>query len=103
MKCPKSDQVTFFDSIGKYVLKNYKVSSQRNVWPEIFTATLHISLAEKNLQTKSEFKPLKKLTNEQTLLLIENEIEASNMNFRKYRLNYIKRDAKLCWVSEWWY
>ena len=66
------------------------MSSQKNVRPDIVTATLHISLGEKNLQTKSEFKLLKKLTNKQTLLLTENETEASNINFRKYRLNYVK-------------
>ena len=56
------------------------MSSQKNVRPDIVTATLHISLGEKYLQTKSEFKLLKKLTNKQTLLLTENETEASNIN-----------------------
>ena len=35
LKCPKDDQVTFFDNIGKYVLKNYSMSSQKNVGPDI--------------------------------------------------------------------
>ena len=35
LKCPKDDQVTFFDNIGKYVLKNYSMSSQKNVRPDI--------------------------------------------------------------------
>lgn len=35
LKRPKDDQVTFFDNIGKYVLKNYSMSSQKNVGPDI--------------------------------------------------------------------
>ena len=29
VKCPDGDQVTFFDNIGKYISKNYRVSSQK--------------------------------------------------------------------------
>ena len=94
LKRPKDDQVTFFDNIGKYVLKNYSMSSQKNVRPDIVTTTLQISLGEKNLETKSEFKPFKKLVNEQTLLLTDNKIEASNINFRRYQLNYIKENVQ---------
>ena len=32
--------------------------------------------------------------NEQTLLLTDNKIEASNINFRRYQLNYIKENVQ---------
>ena len=70
------------------------MSSQKNVRPDIVTTALQISLGEKDLETKSEFKPFKKLVNEQTLLLTDNKIEASNINFRGYQLNYIKENVQ---------
>ena len=50
-----------------------------------------MSLGKENLQAKEEFKPSnsKKLTNQQKNMLVWKEIEASNIKFRKYRLNYI--------------
>ena len=83
--------MTFFNNIGKYISKNYRVPSQKYIRPDIITAALHLSLGEENLQAKEEIKPInsKKLTNQQNDMLVWKEIEASNIKFRKYRLSYI--------------
>ena len=48
--CPDGDQVTYFDNIGKYISKSYRVLSQKYIQPDIVTTTLHIRLGEQQLQ-----------------------------------------------------
>ena len=42
--CPDGDQVTYFDNIGKYISKSYRVLPQKYIQPDIVLATLHIRL-----------------------------------------------------------
>ena len=48
--CPDGDQVTYFDNIGKYISKSYRVLSQKYIQPDIVTTTLHIRPGEQQLQ-----------------------------------------------------
>ena len=57
LKCPSDDVITFFDNIGKYVKKNYRVSSQKTPRSKIVTLTLHIDLGS-DIQTRSDLKPI---------------------------------------------
>ena len=78
VKCSDGDQVIFFNNIGKYISKSYRVSSEKYTRPDIITATLHLSLGKENLQAKEEFKLTnsKNLTNQQKDMLVWKEIEA---------------------------
>ena len=54
--CPDGDQVTYFDNIGKYISKLYRVLSQKYIQPDINTATLNIKLGEQQLQKTETLK-----------------------------------------------
>ena len=47
--CPKNDVITFFDNIGKYVIKNYRVT-------DVVTATLHFQISSR-FQKDVSLKP----------------------------------------------
>ena len=48
-----------FDNIGRYIIRNYRVSTDNNTKSNIFTTGVHI-IADKvtNLQTRTELKPI---------------------------------------------
>ena len=48
IQCPAEDVVTYFDNIGKYIIKNYRVTSQKTKKADI-TASLHLSLGGNKL------------------------------------------------------
>ena len=79
VKSPDGGQVTFSDNIGKYISKNYRVSSQKYTRLDIVTVTLPLSIGEENLQTKEEFKPthIKKFPNQQKTMLVKKETKVS--------------------------
>ena len=52
---PENDVVTYFDNVGKYITKSYRVSSQKTARADIVTATLHFDLKE-NLQSVATLK-----------------------------------------------
>ena len=54
--CPDGDQVTYFDNIGKYISKLYRVLSQKYIQSNINTATLNIKLREQQLQKTETLK-----------------------------------------------
>ena len=91
IQCPAEDVVTYFDNIGKYIIKKYRVTSQKTKKADI-TAPLHLSLGGNKLQTNAILKPSnccnKKSSDEkeEAMLRIINE---SNNDFRQYRINYI--------------
>ena len=91
--------VTYFDNIGKYISKSYRVLSQKYIQPDIVTATLHIRLGEEQLQKNEKLKPgnCRQLTSDEKSALIEEEIDRSNRNFRKYGLEFI---AKMLTIIE---
>ena len=56
--CPNGDLDTYFDNIGRYVVKNYQVSKNKSAAADIITTTLHIPLAGKScLRTNPLLKP----------------------------------------------
>ena len=48
--CPPGNVETYIDNIGKYIIKNYRVSKDKNNTADVITTTLHIKL-DKNIQT----------------------------------------------------
>lgn len=54
--CPDGDQVTYFDNIGKYISKLYRVLSQKYIQSNINTATLNMKLREQQLQKTETLK-----------------------------------------------
>ena len=47
LECPIGDIQTFFDNIGKYILKMYQVSRSKAPAADIITTTLHLVLENK--------------------------------------------------------
>ena len=82
--------MTYFDIMGKYMLKSYRVFSQKYIWPCIVKATLHIKLGKQKLQKNEAPKPgnCRQLTAEEKHALIVDERE-SDHNFRKYKLEFM--------------
>ena len=85
--------MTYFDNIGKYISKSYRVLSQKYIQPDIVTATLHIRFGEQHCKKNEKLKPgnCRQLTADEKCALIEEEIDRSNQNFRKYRLEFIAK------------
>ena len=54
--CPDGDQVTYFDNIGRYISKLYRVLSQKYIQSNINTATLNMKLREQQLQKTEALK-----------------------------------------------
>ena len=59
LECPEEDLDTYFDNIGRYIIQNYRVSTDKNTKSNIFATGVHI-IADKvtNLQTRTELKPI---------------------------------------------
>ena len=57
LKCPQGDLVTFFDKIGKHLVKNYQVMKDKSFAADIITTVLDIPLQGQNLQHDSNFIP----------------------------------------------
>ena len=47
--CPKGDVITFFDNMGKYIIKDYRVLSTKKQTADVITATLHFLLPESDI------------------------------------------------------
>ena len=59
--CPAGDQVVYFDNIGRYINKNYRVSKEKIQPADIISTTIHIVLNNKcndSLQEKENLKPI---------------------------------------------
>ena len=83
----------YFDNIGKYITKNYRVKADKNTSPTIITATINIPLkSDVYLQSNESLKP-GNWSNGTTELEIQNLMEAdindSLVHFREFRFNYI--------------
>lgn len=94
---PDGDIDVYFDNIGKYIEKSYRVNADRKRTPTVISAVLNIPLKSTNglpspLQNNPEYKP-------STWSAVENEkyvqkkmeqiISDSETNFRRYRFQYI--------------
>ena len=84
--------VTYFDNIGKYGIKNYRVTSQKTKKADIITASLHLSLGGNKLQTNAILKPSywrNKKSSDEKEEAMQRIVSESNNDFRQYRINYI--------------
>ena len=93
IECPPADLVTFYDNMGKYIVKDYRVLSSEKDSADIMTATLHFPLQGLNLQTSDELMPgnWRNKLSESTIQSKMREIrDSSKVNFRKYRLHFIE-------------
>ena len=93
--CMLGDVVTFIDNIGKYVLKNYRVSTQKTASADVITTCLHIDLEDaRALQSQEHLKPSTwgaTLSLKEKQQLMNENINHSRLLFRRCRYNYISR------------
>ena len=88
--------ITYFDNIGKYITRSYRVKSSKISSADIITVTLNIPMVndtKKNLQCIE--LPQNKMDVSEKQKLMKDAISSSNENFRNYRLNYIRRILSL--------
>ena len=92
IKCPSNDLITYFDNVGKYVIKSYNLSSKRTARADIITATLHFDLGDKMLQSQEQLKPgnWHEKPIHQSHKEMEQLLEDTNDDFCEYHLAYIK-------------
>ena len=79
------------NNIGKYIIKNYRVSKDKNNTVDLITTTLHIKLDE-NIQTDSSLKTIawrKGATEKEIQTKMETIIQQSKILFCKIRSQYI--------------
>ena len=89
--CPPGYVETYINNIGKYIIKNYRVSKDKNNTVDVITTTLHIKLDE-NIQTDSSLKPIawrKGATEKEIQTKMETIIQQSKILFCKIRSQYI--------------
>ena len=76
--CPQGDLITFFDNIGRYVIKNYRVHSAKTRSAAIISTVMHINLDQMRLQDQEELKPIYWGANRK-----EEEIQAEMLKYIK--------------------
>ena len=94
---PYCDLDVYVDNIGKYIVKKYRVHSERNNSPTVVTAVINIELQQnkdnaKDIQFIENLKPCYwqgTLTEEAIQCLMEKEIENACNDFREYRYCYL--------------
>ena len=92
-ECPNKDVVTFFDNIGRYIVKSYRVLSARVPTADIITATLHFIMSNKRLQFNASYKPgtwRRKSIDASVQEKMRNIVTESNNLFRHYRIKYVE-------------
>ena len=85
------DVEAYTDNIGKYIIKNYRVSKGKNNTSDVITTTLHIK-PDENIQTDSSLKPIawrKGATEKEIQTKMETIIQKSKKLSSKIRLQYI--------------
>ena len=85
LQCEKGTIDTFFDNIGKYVIKNYHISTEKIKTADIITTCIQMvadDKTDKNITTKN----VKAIHSE-----MENEINKANDLFRIYRYNFLEK------------
>ena len=93
MSCLPGTLDIFFDNIGKYVIKNYRISTTKVKSADIITTSIQILNKDANkIQLNKELKPKRStpLTDIPPLHeKMELEIQKSAENFRKYRFQFL--------------
>ena len=93
LTCPKGDIDTFIDNIGRYIVKSYRVSVEKNKQADIITSCLHIvGNPEGRLQTLSRLKPSswdKNMDEQEIQEKMEDKVTIDKSNFRKIRYDFI--------------
>ena len=95
---PYCDLDVYVDNVGKYIVKKYRVHSERNNSPTVVTAVINIELQQnkadtKNIQFIENLKPRYwqgTLTEEAIQCLMGKEIENACNDFREYRYCYLR-------------
>ena len=94
---PNCDLDVYVDNTGKYIVKSYRVQSERNNSPNVITAVINIELqkeknSKENVQYIKNLKPVywqNNLAEPEIQKLMEKEIVETQNNFREYRYNYL--------------
>ena len=96
LPCDKGTIDIFFDNTGKYVIKNYCISTEKIKTANIITTCIQIAVDHKthtSVQKNNNFKP--KNTTTRNIKAIhsemENEINKANDLLRIYRYNFLKK------------
>ena len=93
----KNDIITFFDNVGKYVVKGYRVSSEKLPSADIITATLHFNSQESTLQNDAkhmDWKRNAKADVERIQKRMSENINSAYQYFRKLRLHFIEKGLR---------
>ena len=75
LSCPLGDLITYIDNIGRYIIKNYRVTKNKTPSADVITTCLHIILNNSDkLQCEETLKPIfwgenLTLADKQTLIL----------------------------------
>ena len=95
LQCGKGTIDIFFDNIGKYVIKNHRMSTEKIKTADIITTCIQIVVDDKtdtSIQKNKHFKP--KNTTTRNIKAIhsemENKINKANNLFRIYRYNFLE-------------
>ena len=94
---PYCDLDVYVDNIGKYIVKTYRVHSERNNSPTVVTTVINIELQQneadtENIQFIENLKPCYwqgNLTKKEIQYLMEKETENAQNNFREYCYCYL--------------
>ena len=99
VKCPEGDIITYYDNIGKYIIKNYRVLSSKAPVADIITVTLNIILNQKrkSIQKNSEIKDFlkDKLPIEERQRKMKEDVLNATNQYREYRNKYIENILSL--------
>ena len=92
----------FFDNIGKYVIKNYRISIPKTRSADVITTGIQIELQteEKDLQKRSDLKPVRIYDIKKTHKAMNAEIEKASLTFRTFRYNFVKSLFNLVQVGD---
>jgi hypothetical protein len=98
LSCPSNkDTITFFDNVGKYIIKGYRVSSEKSATADIITATVHFSSQDSILQNDLRLMPKNWRIHadvQKTQRKMKDNIKLSNLNFRKLRMHFIEKGLR---------
>ena len=93
--CPTNqDTITFFDNIGKYIVKSYRVLSEKLPSADIITATLHFTTEGSNLQNDCHLMPGEwrmKTSVENFQSKLNDRINVAKHSFRQFPMVFIER------------
>ena len=91
LTCMKGTLDIFFDNIGKYIIKSYRVSSDSSARADVITTAIQIlPTNEYDIQQDASLKPKRKSTDRKTLhQKMESEIEKGVKNYREYRYRFL--------------